>query len=113
MFMAALYWVFFLAGGLDFDGLDIVWPGVLALGLVGPILSRMNYLLALRRIELTKVAVISQSQPVFVVLIAMSFLGQLPTLQEAIGGLVLTAGCVTMVAARKPRLKQPAGVPPN
>jgi len=98
--MAALYWLVFSSVQADFDGVNLVWPGIIALGIVGPILSRMNYLQALKRMELTKVAVISQGQPVVVILIALIFLAQLPTLREMLGGIVLTSGCILMVAAR-------------
>ncbi|MFH1687574.1 MAG: DMT family transporter [bacterium] len=100
MFMAAGYWVVFAGGGYTLDGLDRVWPGVLALGLIGPILSRMMYMLALKRMELSKVAVISQIQPIFVVLIALIALGQLPTPREVAGGVFLIVGCVVMVVGR-------------
>ncbi|MDH3892851.1 MAG: DMT family transporter [candidate division Zixibacteria bacterium] len=99
LFMAPIYWLMFAATGASLEGLDRVWPGVLALGLVGPILGRMMYVLALRRMELSKVAVISQSQPVYVVLIALFVLGQLPSVRETVGGIFLVAGCILMVFA--------------
>jgi drug/metabolite transporter (DMT)-like permease len=101
--IAGLYWLVFLGGTRSFEGLAEVWPGILALGLVGPILARGSYLLALKRMELTKVAVISQSQPIFVILIALLFLGQLPALREMVGGIVLTAGCLMMILCRRRR----------
>lgn len=97
MFMAVMFWVVFFAGGYNFDGLEKVWPGVLLLGLVGPILARIFYLLALKRMALSKAAVISQSQPVWVVLIALLFLGTLPTFREVIGGLFIVGGCLIMI----------------
>ena len=100
MMLAAAYWLMFAASGESFDGLEKVWPGVLALGLIGPIMARMMYLLALKRMDLSKVAVISQSQPVYVVLIALFALGQLPTVRETAGGIFLVIGCVVMIFAR-------------
>ncbi len=100
MFMAAAYWIVLRATGEGFDGLDRVWPGVLALGLVGPLLGRLMYLQALKRMALSRVAIISQSQPVFVILIALLALHQLPTFREMVGGIFLTVGCVTMLVAR-------------
>lgn len=100
LFMAPIYWLMFAASGGSMDGLGSVWPGVIALGLIGPIMSRMMYLLALRRMELSKVAVISQSQPVYVILIALLVLGQLPSVRETVGGIFLIAGCILMVFAR-------------
>jgi len=99
--MALIYWMVFLAGGEDLGGLSRVWPGVLALGIIGPILSRMMYLLALKRVELSRVAVISQTQPVFVILIALLFLGQFPTFREILGGVLITTGSLIMIAYRR------------
>ena len=101
MLMAATYWIVVLAGKFSFSGLGEVWIGVLALGVVGPILSRMMYLLALKRMELSKVAVISQTQPVFVILIAFFALHQLPTFRELIGGVLIMSGCLLMIVSRQ------------
>jgi drug/metabolite transporter (DMT)-like permease len=100
MILAACYWIAVLIGGITFDGLDRVWLGVLALGITGPILARTLYLTALRRLELSKVAVISQSQPVYVILVSLMVFSQLPTPRELIGGFCLTAGCILMVVSR-------------
>ncbi len=114
-FLAIGYWVVFMASDGSFEGLARVWPGVLLLGFLGPILSRYAYLIALKRLELSKVAVISQSQPVWVIVIAMTLLGQLPTLREAVGGLLLTLGTIVMIAARRRPFgrKGPSTVPPT
>ncbi len=101
MFLAVMYWIAVLAGGVSFDGFGQVWIGVIALGLLGPILARMVYLLALKKIELSKVAIISQSQPVFVVIIALFVLGQLPSAKEILGGILLTVGCLIMILSRQ------------
>ena len=98
--MALLYWLSMPFIGFEFTGLSQVWYGVIALGLVGPIWSRMAYLMALERMDLSKVAVITQTQPVFVLLIALIVLGQIPTLREATGGVLLIAGCILMIVAR-------------
>ena len=100
LFMAPIFWLMFMVSGDSIDGLEKVWLGVIALGLIGPIMARMMYLLALRRMELSKVAVISQSQPIYVILIALFMLGQLPSVRETVGGIFLIAGCILMVFAR-------------
>ena len=100
MFLAVFFWLAFTISGQSYDGLEVVWPGVIALGFLGPIMSRMSYLMALKRISLSRVAVISQSQPVFVILIALLVLGQLPTFREVVGGLFLTVGCMLMIISR-------------
>ena len=102
--MAIAYWLVFFATDSSFEGLTSVWPGVLVLGIIGPILSRMMYLMALKRLELSKVAVVSQSQPVFVILTALLVLNQLPTLREFTGGLFLIAGCIFMVVSRRSQM---------
>jgi uncharacterized membrane protein len=98
--MSILYWIIFTGGNTSIAGLEHVWLGVLALGIFGPILSRMVYMMALARLELSKVAVISQSTPIFVILIAVALLGQLPTFREIVGGLFLSIGCLIMIFAR-------------
>jgi uncharacterized membrane protein len=99
-FMAVMFWIVFLSIGGSYDGLDRVWPGVIALGFLGPLLARGLYLTALKRMELSKVAVISQSQPIFVMILAYSFLSQLPTFREMIGGLFIIAGVILMALSR-------------
>jgi len=99
-FLAILFWIAFISSGQSYDGLETVWPGVIAVGFLGPIMARMAYLMALKRISLFRVAVISQIQPVFVILIALFVLGQLPTFREITGGICLIAGCLLMIAAR-------------
>lgn len=100
MFMAAAYWLTFLISGESLDGIETVWPGVLALGFLGPIASRVMYLFALRRLSLSKVAVISQTQPIFVIAIALIALAKVPTLREIAGGILLTVGCLLMILGR-------------
>jgi drug/metabolite transporter (DMT)-like permease len=99
--MAIVFWLVFLLAENDWSGIDTVWPGVVALGIAGPIISRLAYLKALEQLELTKVAVISQGQPVVVLLIALVALSQLPTVRESIGGVFLVAGCTIMILGRR------------
>jgi len=102
-FLALGYWLVFGVRGDDFKGLNNVWIGVIALGLVGPLFARILYLRALARLDLSKVAVISQGQPVVVIIIALLALGQLPTMREVYGGIFLIAGCLVMILGRKKR----------
>ena len=108
-FLALFFWITLFSGG--YSGLEdfgTVWMTVLALGIIGPVLARILYLFALKRLELSKVAVISQIQPVFVMIIALIFLSQFPTLRETTGGLFLLFGIVVMVWGRyrKKRITQ-------
>jgi drug/metabolite transporter (DMT)-like permease len=104
-FLAIMYLAVVIAGGMSYRGMNEVWIGVIALGFVGPIFARMVYLIALKKVELSKVAIISQLQPVFVLLIALTFLSQIPTLRELIGGILLASGCLVMVTARRIRIR--------
>ena len=106
-FLALGYWLVFGARGDDFTGLDKVWIGVIALGLVGPLFARLLYLRALARLDLSKVAVISQGQPVVVIVIALLALGQFPTVREVYGGIFLITGCLVMILGRKRRRRLP------
>jgi drug/metabolite transporter (DMT)-like permease len=109
MIMSIMYWVILVSTELDFDGLNRVWIGVVALAISGPILSRVVYMMALARLDLSKVAVISQTRPVFVILLAFGLLSQLPTFREIIGGLFLVFGCLIMAFSRQ---KQKKGISP-
>ena len=111
IFLAILFWIAFVASGQSYEGLQKVWPGVVALGILGPIISRVSYLSALKRVALTRVAIISQIQPVFVILIALSVLGQIPTFREVTGGILLIIGCLLMIVSRpnSSRLKRSLG----
>ena len=106
MLMAIGYWIILFGSGISFEGLGQVWYGVLALGLIGPILSRLLYMLALKRMELSKVAIISQLQPVFVLMIALVAFGQLPGIREMWGGLFLVVGCLVMIWGRTRPFRQ-------
>jgi len=99
--MCLLYWAAFLANGNTLEGFDRVWLGVVVLGLLGPGFNRLTYLMALKRIELSKVSVIGQSQPVYTVVVAAMALGMVPTPREVIGGICLIMGCVMMVLFRR------------
>jgi len=101
-FLAVTYWVVFWLIGYSFAGLDRVWIGVVVVGFLGPILSRLCYVMALKKMELSKVAVISQMPPVWVMLLAVTFLGQFPTAREIFGGVFLIGGTLLMVVGRRP-----------
>jgi len=105
-FLAGSYWLAFWILGYNFAGLEHVWVGVIVLGFLGPILSRILYAMALERMELSKVAVISQTQPIWVIIIAATALGQLPSVREVVGGLFLVGGTLLMIVGRRPMLRR-------
>lgn len=106
MIMSIMYWIILMSAEPDFGGLNRVWIVVVVLSICGPILSRVVYMMALARLELSKVAVISQTRPVFVILLAFGVLSQLPTFREIIGGLFLTSGCLIMAFSRQRQKKE-------
>ena len=73
------------------------WWGVVCVAFGGPILARIFYLHALKRIGVSKTALINQSQPIYVSVIALVFLGLIPTVREWIGGLLILSGCILMI----------------
>jgi len=101
LLMATGFWILFLLRGETFEGLDVAWPGLVAVTLLAPLFARLLFLSALRLIPLSRTAVISQTQPVLVMAFALLLLGQLPTFREAAGGVFVVAGCVLMIVARR------------
>jgi drug/metabolite transporter (DMT)-like permease len=102
--------VFWIVATASDEGLVIprtaeVWTGVIALSIAGPVLGRYLYLKSLTLIPVSKCALINQSQPVWVAVIACVVLGTLPGLREWIGGLVIMGGCVLLVWSRPGTLK--------
>jgi drug/metabolite transporter (DMT)-like permease len=74
----------------------VVWLGVLGAAVFGPVLARVYYLRAIELVEISKVALISQSLPIWVTVLAFIFLDTIPTAREMLGGLVLIAGCLLL-----------------
>jgi|GEM_PF-346424 len=93
---AVLLLIGWARGKADFN-LGAVWWGVIAMAMLGPVFSRVFYLYALRHAEVSKTALITQIQPVFVVLLAMLFRNEYPSAQELIGGAVIIAGCALVI----------------
>jgi drug/metabolite transporter (DMT)-like permease len=89
-----------LAGSKGFSLINYgtYWWGILAIGIAGPIFSRLFYLYALQHLGVAKTALINQSQPLYVSVIALVLLGIFPTLREWAGGLLILAGCIIMIA---------------
>jgi drug/metabolite transporter (DMT)-like permease len=98
---SVLFWIVVLFLGTSFDGAEKVWWGILIIAFAGPILTRPIYLYALKHIEVSKVALINQSQPVFVAILAFVALSQTPAPQEIIGGIFVIGGCLLIIVSRK------------
>jgi O-acetylserine/cysteine efflux transporter len=87
--------------GTSFEGAGSVWWAILIIAFAGPILTRPIYLFALKYLEVSKVALINQSQPVFVAILALVVLSQTPAPREIIGGLFVIGGCLLIIVSRK------------
>lgn len=98
---SVLFWIAVAFMGTSFEGAGSVWWAILIVAFAGPILTRPIYLYALKYIEVSKVALINQSQPVFVAILALVALSQTPAPREIVGGLFVMGGCVLIIASRR------------
>ncbi len=96
-----LFWIAVALVGASFEGIGSIWWGILIIAIAGPVLTRPIYLYALRYIEVSKVALINQSQPVFVAILAFFALSQTPAPREIVGGLFVIGGCLLIIISRK------------
>lgn len=65
-------------------------------GLFLPYMGRLGYLKAMKHINISRAAIIVQSQPFFAGIGALIILGTLPGLKEIVGGLLIVAGVITI-----------------
>jgi O-acetylserine/cysteine efflux transporter len=101
LILAASFWLILMARNEPLTGLSTVWPGILLLGVVGPVLARLAYMNALKLIPLTRAAIVAQTYPVFVLLLSLAVWRQMPTLREMTGGMAILVGCTIMILARE------------
>jgi drug/metabolite transporter (DMT)-like permease len=74
--------------------------------ILGPLLARSLYMHALQGLALSRAALLAQTQPLFVALLAFGVLGTWPGPLEWVGGLLLAIGSALIVWNARPR---PAG----
>ncbi len=96
-----LFWIAVPFAGASFEGASSVWWGILIIAFTGPILTRPIYLFALKHLEVSKVAVIQQTQPMFVAILAVVALSQTPAPREIVGGLFVIGGCLLIIVSRR------------
>ena len=77
-----------------------IWWGIIAMACLGPLAGRTFYLYALRYAEVSKTSLVTQIQPVFVVILAVIFLREYPCLRELIGGCLIIIGCCGVIFHR-------------
>jgi drug/metabolite transporter (DMT)-like permease len=99
--IAVFFIVVLIAQGQPLFEFQGTWWHVLAIGIAGPLLSRLSFLNALSRIEVSKAVLVNQTQPIFVFLISFTVLSVIPTPRELIGGLLILTGCVILIRGRR------------
>jgi drug/metabolite transporter (DMT)-like permease len=91
--------------GLVLPGTAELWIDIAALALCGPVLARYLYLRSLTVLPVSKVALINQSQPIWVAAVAGVLLGTVPGAREWAGGVLIIAGCLLLVGSRRIRVR--------
>lgn len=76
------------------------WLWLAASALIGPILARNTYLLALSYLPVSQVMLLNQTQPLYTILIAMLTLHELPGALTVIGAVVIVAGLVVVLRGK-------------
>jgi drug/metabolite transporter (DMT)-like permease len=88
-------------GGIATPDRPLMWLGIAVVAFSGPVLARVHFLKALQMIHVSKTVLINQSQPIWVALLAFALLRQIPTQREWLGGALVLAGCVILIAGRQ------------
>jgi len=83
-----------------------LWFSVAFMGLVGPLFARMTFLYALKNLEVSKVTLIGQVQPVFILIMSLFILNERPGKEELIGGTLILIGCLGMVLFRNVKISK-------
>jgi drug/metabolite transporter (DMT)-like permease len=91
------WWMGFADGHGILRGL----PLILVTALAGPFLGRTLYMYSLRNLEISRAALINQSQPLFVAIYSAILLHTLPSRREWTGGLLIVAGALALVSWRR------------
>lgn len=81
------------------NNMTLLWAFIGALLL--PVLGRITYIEALKRINISRAALLTQSTPLFTALFALIILHSLPTPIEWLGGLLIIAGVLIVKLTEK------------
>lgn len=87
-------------GGLILPEERLGWLAIVGVAISGPFLGRVHYLKALQKIHISKTALVSQSQPIWVGVLASTILRTIPSQREWLGGAVVLAGCILLITGR-------------
>ena len=87
---------------MDFSNLNSQLPYILALGLVTTAIGHSLFIGSLKHFSVSTASIIGSAQPVFGIIIAFLFLGEVPTINTYIGGsLILMTVIIESVRSRK------------
>lgn len=102
LFMAIFFFLFMLIRGqeLYLPNLDIL-SLILIASLLLPVFGRVTYLEALKRINISRAALISQSSPLFTAFFAFMILHTYPAPIEWLGGALIIAGVIVVKLSEK------------
>jgi drug/metabolite transporter (DMT)-like permease len=107
LFLIAALWRVQLEGDTWWKGL-VDWAGIrrglpliAVAALAGPFLARTLYMYCLRHLEVSRAALINQTQPLFVAAYSAILLRDLPSRREWSGGLLILAGALLLVSWRR------------
>lgn len=89
------------AGLADWPGIRRGLPLIATTALVGPFLARTLYLHSVKHLDISRAALINQSQPFFVAVFSAVLLHTLPSRREWTGGLLILAGALLLVSWRQ------------
>jgi uncharacterized membrane protein len=102
--MGMLLIVWAIVNGDQNWNLGWIWFGVAFMGFIGPLFARMTFLYALKNLEVTKVTLIGQIQPVFILILSLFILSERPCKEELIGGGLILVGCLGLVLFRNVKI---------
>lgn len=100
LFYRNLFMVFISLGILFARGQSIYIPPtktvwlILAAAILLPVLGRATYMEALKRINISRAALVTQATPLFTALFAFAILASMPTLTEWLGSALIVGGVV-------------------
>jgi drug/metabolite transporter (DMT)-like permease len=87
--------------GLILPSQSLGWLAIMAIAISGPFLGRVHFLKALQKKHISKISIVTQSQPIFVALLAFIILQTIPTQREWLGGAAILVGCAMLVLGRE------------
>ncbi|HHI02326.1 MAG TPA: DMT family transporter [candidate division Zixibacteria bacterium] len=102
IFWRNLFMIFIFYGFLIYQNQPFLLPGFRSLLLIAaaafllPVMGRITYIEALKRIKISRAALITQSTPLFTAIFALIILGTYPTPIEWLGGGLIIAGVVVI-----------------